>query len=80
MCYMVQKTKAMRNIEGRGWFIMATCSITDAFVVDANDYYRALDAAMKAAEEAKKRPVPPKVEAAQLKGAELKHFMEKLNV
>jgi hypothetical protein len=45
---------------------MATCSITDPFVVKAEDWYRTVAEAEKDAEERKKRPAPPKVHVTEL--------------
>jgi hypothetical protein len=59
---------------------MATCSITDPFEVDAELFYKAIEAAEKATEEEKKHSTPHLTSAVQLKGSELKNFMERIRV
>jgi hypothetical protein len=54
---------------------MATCSITDPFVVKAADFYRAVEEADRLAEERKKSPAPSLVHVREMTNEELDKFM-----
>jgi hypothetical protein len=68
-------TRDVRNLSERNETIMATCSITDPFVVKASDFYRAIAKAEKDAEERKKRPAPPKVHVTKMTDEEADRMM-----
>jgi hypothetical protein len=55
---------------------MATCSITDPFVVKAADFYRAVEEADQLAAERKKRPASPPVHVREMTNEELEEFMK----
>jgi len=57
---------------------MATCSVTDPFVVKANDFYKALAASMEDAEAREKRP-RPRVESRPMTKDEVKAWLKARN-
>jgi hypothetical protein len=54
---------------------MATRSITDPFVVKAEDWYRTIAKAEKDAEERSKRPAPPKVRVTKMTKEDMNKMM-----
>jgi hypothetical protein len=57
---------------------MATCSITDPFVVDANDFYKAVAESKEAGEEMKKQPDRPRAKSRRVTEEDMKKLLEKI--
>jgi hypothetical protein len=60
----------------RSWTIMATRSITDPFVVNAADWYRAILEAEKKTEERKKHPIPSTVSVSKMTKEDMDRMMK----